>query len=93
MLHGSWGCQVIYLTHLCFSCAQVQNIGVPPHESSQAVQTLAEVVSSQSDVGQPVGVEMTNAHSQPVTTLAEVNPEGQLILTDASGLGQYLQFL
>ncbi|KAI0208944.1 DNA-binding protein P3A2 [Lamellibrachia satsuma] len=67
----------------------VQNIGVPPHESSQAVQTLAEVVSSQSDVGQPgaVGVEMTNAHPQPVTTLAEVNPEGQLILTDASGLG------
>ncbi|KAK2186184.1 hypothetical protein NP493_212g10038 [Ridgeia piscesae] len=58
----------------------VQNIGVPPHESSQAVQTLAEVVSSQSDVGQPVGVEMTNAHSQPVTTLAEVNPEGMVTI-------------
>lgn len=65
----------------------VQNIGVPPHESSQAVHTLSEVVSNQSDVGQPVGVELTNAHPQPVTTLAEVNPEGQLILTDANGLG------
>ena len=65
-----------------------------PHESSQAVQTLAEVAAGQMDIGQSgaVGVEMTNIHPQPVATLAEVNPEGQLILTDASGLGKYSVF-
>lgn len=70
----------------------------PQHETHQAVQTLAEVASNQSDVGNPIAPQATpiriemNPDGTPraITSLGEatatINHEGQLILTGGDGL-------